>query len=428
MASTSLRWPVFAELDRRLYSSYDIQVLDVMRVMPPGFLYGVGPNSPLPPGDTQEIGLTVAGVAACPNTDEILSVFVEFIQVATVTEKAWLPPSDDPARLPALTDGEFAARARTLPAAGREDLLRLLFLITKTEGAGWAGLSSNPETGRWTVSLTRQIRDFANVSDIDDYWSRRYKPWEAGHPATATPAPSAGSSSGKEETTSRSAADTTDVVEERDAGTGPSAPRVPGAARGDDGSASRVTGASSMQLGSGNLQFNYFYGNPARSGDRGTRLTPASGIAGSPSQGHAFISYVREDSGEVDGLQKMLEDAGIPVSRDTFSLWPGEDWRAKIRGAISRDALVFIACFSSHSAARQQSYQNEELLLAIDQLRMRQPDDPWLIPVRFDDCDVPRVTGCSGSDQTVSTSMGGTTSPSARAARATWRLARAAVT
>ena len=75
--------------------------------------------------------------------------------------------------------------------------------------------------------------------------------------------------------------------------------------------------------------------------------------------------------------------------RDTSSLWPGEDWRAKIRGAIRHDALVFIACFSSHSAARRQSYQNEELVLAIDQLRRRRPDDPWLIPVRFNDCDVP---------------------------------------
>src|SRR5258708_6958917 len=86
MASVSLRWPVFAELDRRMYSSYDIQTLDVMRVMPPGFLYGIGPNSPVQPGEAQEIGLTVAGVAACPNTSEILSVFVEFIQMATVTE------------------------------------------------------------------------------------------------------------------------------------------------------------------------------------------------------------------------------------------------------------------------------------------------------------------------------------------------------
>jgi hypothetical protein len=50
MANGSLRWPVFAELDRRLYSSYDIQALNVMRAMPPGFLYGIGPNSPMLPG------------------------------------------------------------------------------------------------------------------------------------------------------------------------------------------------------------------------------------------------------------------------------------------------------------------------------------------------------------------------------------------
>lgn len=105
--------------------------------------------------------------------------------------------------------------------------------------------------------------------------------------------------------------------------------------------------------------------------------------------GHAFISYVREDSHEVDRLQRALEAAGVSVWRDTAELWPGEDWRAKIRRAITDDALAFIACFSSRSVSRQKSYQNEELLLAIEQLRLRRPDDSWLIPVRFDDCDVP---------------------------------------
>ncbi len=105
--------------------------------------------------------------------------------------------------------------------------------------------------------------------------------------------------------------------------------------------------------------------------------------------GHAFISYVREDSHRVDQLQRTLEAAGIPVWRDTASLWPGQDWRAIIRRAITDNALVFIACFSRNSVARAVSYQNEELVLAIEQLRLRRPDDPWLIPVRFDECDIP---------------------------------------
>jgi TIR domain len=105
--------------------------------------------------------------------------------------------------------------------------------------------------------------------------------------------------------------------------------------------------------------------------------------------GHAFISYVREDSHQVDQLQRVLEAAGIPVWRDTADLWPGEDWRVRIRRAITADALAFIACFSRASLDRAESYQNEELLLAIEQLRLRHPDDPWLIPVRLDECNIP---------------------------------------
>jgi TIR domain len=189
-------------------------------------------------------------------------------------------------------------------------------------------------------------------------------------------------------TPSRSAADSVGV-EGNAAGTSPGMMPVRGPTRGKDIPAAHLAGTSGVQLGSGNLQFNYFYGDSPAAGSDGMQLAAAPGITSPPSQSHAFISYVREDSGEADALQKLLEAAEVPVWRDTSSLWPGEDWRSKIRSAISRDALVFIACFSSHSAARRKSYQNEELLLAVDQLRQRQPDDPWLIPVRFDDCDVP---------------------------------------
>jgi hypothetical protein len=108
-----------------------------------------------------------------------------------------------------------------------------------------------------------------------------------------------------------------------------------------------------------------------------------------PRAGHAFISYVREDSHEVDRLQAALEAAGVSVWRDRSNLWPGEDWRVKIRRAITENALVFIACFSSRSVVRVTSYQNEELVLAIEQLRLRPADYPWFIPVRFDNCEIP---------------------------------------
>jgi hypothetical protein len=98
---------------------------------------------------------------------------------------------------------------------------------------------------------------------------------------------------------------------------------------------------------------------------------------------------VREDSDRVDKLQQDLSAAGIRVWRDTADLWPGQDWRTMIRRAITDNALVFIACFSRQGLAKKKSYQNEELELAIEQFRLRPPDAPWLIPVRFDDCPLP---------------------------------------
>jgi tetratricopeptide (TPR) repeat protein len=105
--------------------------------------------------------------------------------------------------------------------------------------------------------------------------------------------------------------------------------------------------------------------------------------------GHVFICYAREDAPQVDWLQRRLDEAGIPVWRDKFDIWPGEDWRTMIRRAISDRALVFIACFSRQSLRRDEGYQNEELTLAIEQLRLRPPERPWLIPIRFDACEIP---------------------------------------
>jgi hypothetical protein len=109
-----------------------------------------------------------------------------------------------------------------------------------------------------------------------------------------------------------------------------------------------------------------------------------------PLPGHAFISYVREDGLRVDRLQRALEAAGVRVWRDTADLLPGQEWRVEIRRAITYDSLAFIACFSSTAEKRQTAYQNEELILAIEQMRRLRPHQPWLIPVRFDACSLPK--------------------------------------
>jgi hypothetical protein len=108
-----------------------------------------------------------------------------------------------------------------------------------------------------------------------------------------------------------------------------------------------------------------------------------------PEEKYVFISYVREDADEVDKLSRRLRAAGIPVWTDWTQLAPGDDWKAKIREAIQSGSIVFLACFSDQSRGRNSSVQNEEITLAIDEFRKRPPGQTWLIPVRFDDGEVP---------------------------------------
>jgi tetratricopeptide (TPR) repeat protein len=107
--------------------------------------------------------------------------------------------------------------------------------------------------------------------------------------------------------------------------------------------------------------------------------------------GHVFLCYAREDADRVDELEAVLRGAGVRVWRDTADLWPGQDWRVHVRRAITEEAVVFLACFSSRGLARRARFQNEELVWAVDQVRRRSAGDPWLIPVRFDDCLLPNL-------------------------------------
>ncbi|OAZ41469.1 hypothetical protein A9Z40_01980 [Microbacterium arborescens] len=104
---------------------------------------------------------------------------------------------------------------------------------------------------------------------------------------------------------------------------------------------------------------------------------------------HVFISYVKEDKASVDKLCRILEAAQIPYWRDRKDLAPGDAWKQKIREAVRSGSLTFLACFSDASRSRTKSYMNEELTLAVDEFRLRPPGATWLIPVRFDEGEVP---------------------------------------
>ncbi|WP_030897591.1 HEAT repeat domain-containing protein [Streptomyces sp. NRRL F-5126] len=103
---------------------------------------------------------------------------------------------------------------------------------------------------------------------------------------------------------------------------------------------------------------------------------------------HVFLSYVRENSDVVDRLADALRAFGIEVWLDRDRLRPGSRWSDAIRGAIA-DGAFFIACFSEEYFQREKTYMNEELTLAVEELRQRPVDRSWFIPVLLDDCALP---------------------------------------
>ena len=97
---------------------------------------------------------------------------------------------------------------------------------------------------------------------------------------------------------------------------------------------------------------------------------------------YVFVSYVRDNQAIVDRLYKDLSAHGIRVWLDRNDIEPGFLWEDAIRRAIS-NGTFFIACFSIEYESRDSTYMNEELSLAIDELRKRPANRAWFIPICF---------------------------------------------
>lgn len=104
-----------------------------------------------------------------------------------------------------------------------------------------------------------------------------------------------------------------------------------------------------------------------------------------------FVSYLHADARVVDALHTELDAAGHHVWIDRNDIAPGTRWRTEIRNAI-RDSLAMIVCLSEKYDERDRSYVNEELTIAIDEVRMRPVNRSWLIPVRLEECRIPDRT------------------------------------
>lgn len=102
-----------------------------------------------------------------------------------------------------------------------------------------------------------------------------------------------------------------------------------------------------------------------------------------------FIAYGKEDQQLALRLYERLNRAGLGAWMDVRKLLPGQNWPRAIEAAIEASDF-FLACFSSRSVRKRGGFQSE-IRYALDCARQMPLDEIYIVPVRLDECTVPRT-------------------------------------
>jgi hypothetical protein len=97
---------------------------------------------------------------------------------------------------------------------------------------------------------------------------------------------------------------------------------------------------------------------------------------------------VVEDLAPAERLCDALAAAGFDPWLDRRKLMPGQDWPRAIERALGVSDFI-VPCFSRRSLLKRGQFQRE-LRLALDYAAQMPLDDVLVMPVRFEECDVPR--------------------------------------
>lgn len=92
-----------------------------------------------------------------------------------------------------------------------------------------------------------------------------------------------------------------------------------------------------------------------------------------------------EDAAAARYLAAVLRHNGIRPWLDKNDLTPGTSWKTQLRSAI-QSGNAFIPMFSRAWETRQRTVANDELMIAIDELRKRPMHRAWFIPLRINEC------------------------------------------
>jgi len=106
------------------------------------------------------------------------------------------------------------------------------------------------------------------------------------------------------------------------------------------------------------------------------------------SKPRVFIAYVEEDLVFAKKLYGAFEGSGFRPWLDKKRLMPGQNWPRAIETAIQTSDF-FVACFSRRATSKRGSFHSE-LRYALFCAEKVPLDEIFLIPLRLDNCVVPR--------------------------------------
>ena len=101
-----------------------------------------------------------------------------------------------------------------------------------------------------------------------------------------------------------------------------------------------------------------------------------------------FLCHSKTDKPKIQELYRRLKEDNVDPWLDEEKLLPGQDWQLEIQQAV-RTSDVVVVCLS-HNSINKTGYVQKEIKFALD-IADEQPEGAiYLIPVKLEQCDVPR--------------------------------------
>jgi hypothetical protein len=101
-----------------------------------------------------------------------------------------------------------------------------------------------------------------------------------------------------------------------------------------------------------------------------------------------FLCHSSQDKEQIRIIYRELKKAGMAPWLDEEHILPGQHWEDTLKTSV-RNADVVLACLSRGSVNKR-GYIQKELREILEVALELPPDQIFVIPVRLDDCEVPR--------------------------------------